>query len=267
MVVHRIAVEATAELVVNAAAGHFVQRQLDDVEEVFVAAVVPVPQQAVEVGGVGEFRLRAEAAVHHVHVAGEGAHTVRYEIERQIAAAGRKARKFLHGLANLSGALDDVLLAVVIGIGQGAQETRKAGAAVAVVGRKVGAAVEGFLVRGEEHGQRPAALPGEQLHGGLVDVIQVGTFLAVHLDVHEVRIHQRGNLLILERFALHDVAPVAGGVADGQQNGPVLGVGFVERLRSPGIPVDRIVGVLQQIGAGFVDQAIGALGIHDSLHG
>ena len=31
----------------------------------------------------------------------------------------------------------------------------------------------------------------------------------------------------------------------------------LERLLSPGIPVDRIVRVLQQIGAGFVDQAIG----------
>ncbi len=34
-------------------------------------------------------------------------------------------------------------------------------------------------------------------------------------------------------------------------------LGALEGLRPPGIPIDRIVGVLQQVGAGFVGELIG----------
>ena len=39
---------------------------------------------------------------------------------------------------------------------------------------------------------------------------------------HEALVHQRGDLRVLEGLALHDVAPVAGGVADRDEQRPVL---------------------------------------------
>ena len=57
--------------------------------------------------------------------------------------------------------------------------------------RVVGAAVERLAVRGEEAGHRPAALAGHRLRGGHVDGVDVRPFLAVDLDVDEVRVHQR----------------------------------------------------------------------------
>ena len=39
-------------------------------------------------------------------------------------------------------------------------------------------------------------------------------------------------------------------------------LGFLERLLTPGIPIHRIVRVLQQIRTGLVDQAIGILVCH-----
>ncbi len=50
---------------------------------------------------------------------------------------------------------------------------------------------------------------------------------------------------------------MACGVADGKENGFVLGLRAVESLIAPRIPVNRIVGVLQQVRAGFVRQAVG----------
>jgi hypothetical protein len=60
----------------------------------------------------------------------------------------------------------------------------------------------------------------------------------------------------IEGLALHDVAPVAGGVADAQQDRLVLVVRAPKRLLAPGIPVHGVVGVLQQVRAGRVDQPV-----------
>ncbi len=47
----------------------------------------------------------------------------------------------------------------------------------------------------------------------------------------------------------HDVAPVAGGVADGEEDRLVFLARLGERLLAPGIPVDRVVGVLEEVRA------------------
>ena len=62
---------------------------------------------------------------------------------------------------------------------------------------------------------------------------------------------------VLEALVLHHVAPVAGRVADRQKNRLVLGLRPLERLGPPRIPVDRIVGVLQQIGTGLGGRRLG----------
>jgi len=57
--------------------------------------------------------------------------------------------------------------------------------------------------------------------GNLVNSIQVGSFLTVYLDTNEMIVHDFGDLLILETFAFHDMAPVAGGISDRQEDWPV----------------------------------------------
>jgi len=49
---------------------------------------------------------------------------------------------------------------------------------------------------------------------------------------------------------------VAGGVADAEEDGLVVLGGALKRFGSPGIPVDRIVLVLKQVGAGFLRESI-----------
>src|SRR5258708_522609 len=53
------------------------------------------------------------------------------------------------------------------------------------------------------------------------------------------------------------MAPVTGGVADGNQDGFVFFSGLFEGFRAPGVPVDGIMGMLQEVRAFFVDESIG----------
>jgi hypothetical protein len=87
----------------------------------------------------------------------------------------------------------------------------KPGQAVARFVREIRAAEERHLVGREEHGERPAAVPLRE-HGlrDLVDLVDVGALLAIHLDVHEELVHHAGDALVLERLVRHHVAPVAG---------------------------------------------------------
>lgn len=60
----------------------------------------------------------------------------------------------------------------------------------------------------------------------------------------------------LERLLLHNVAPVAGGVAHRQEDHLVLGLGRCNRFRSIRIPIDGIVGMLQEIRRLFEAQPV-----------
>ena len=54
----------------------------------------------------------------------------------------------------------------------------------------------------------------------------------------------------------HHVTPVAGGVADREQDRPVPVARQLQRLVAPGPSLDRVVGMLLQIGAGGVAQPV-----------
>ena len=92
---------------------------------------------------------------------------------------------------------------------------------------------------------------GHRLHGLHVDRVNVRAFLAVNLDRDEVTVHERGGRLVLKAFVLHHVTPVTRRIADAQKNRFVLSAGSLEGLGAPRIPVDRILGVLQPVGAGL----------------
>ena len=87
--------------------------------------------------------------------------------------------------------------------------------------REIGAAPERLALRRAEHGERPAALLAHDLQRLHVDRVDIGPLLAVDLDVDEQRVHHRRDLGRFEALVRHDVAPVAGGVADREQDRPV----------------------------------------------
>ena len=100
--------------------------------------------------------------------------------------------------------------------------------------RKVGAAEERLELGREEDRHRPAAVPAlKRLDRRHVDLVEVGPLLAVDLDVDEMLVHQGRDRGVLEALVLHHVAPVAGRVADREEDRPVLGLRPGQRLGTP----------------------------------
>src|SRR5262245_17985743 len=100
-----------------------------------------------------------------------------------------------------------------------------------------------------------------------VDLIDVGAFLAVHFDVDEEIVHHLCGWRVLEALVRHDVTPMAGGVADREQDWLVGALCLGKRLGSPWPPVDGVVLVLQQIGTGLAGETVfvgwsGGIGRH-----
>jgi len=121
----------------------------------------------------------------------------------------------------------------------------------------VGSGVERLFVGRHDDGQRPPAATGHHLADGHINLVDVGSFLAVDLDVDEGFVHQRRHLWVLEALVLHHVAPVAGGVSDREEDRFVLLRSLGKGLGSPRPPVDRVVRVLEQVGAlGFSEPVL-----------
>ena len=148
--------------------------------------------------------------------------------------------------------------ALTVGTRDRLQHLAEARQPVAWFRREVRAAVEGLPLRREKGGQRPAAVPGQSHHRVHVDRVEVGAFLPVDLDVDEELVLKPRRLLVLERLVGHHVAPVARGVADGEEDRAVLVARAGERLLPPRVPVDRVVGVLEEVRAGCFGEPVHA---------
>ena len=154
-----------------------------------------------------------------------------------------------HAVEHPGSHLAEVVTAVGPGLVDGGEHLSERGHSAPLLLRPVGACVEGTALGVEEHGHRPAAPPGQGGDGIHVDGVDVGPFLAVDLHAHEPAVHEVRRLRVLEGFVRHDVAPVACGVAHREQHRPGGAPGFGECIVTPGVPVDRVVGVLAEIGA------------------
>ncbi len=132
----------------------------------------------------------------------------------------------------------------------------KPGLPVAIFRREIRAAEKRLQLRREPYRHRPSAAAGRRLDECHVDAVDIRPLLAIHLDGDEIAIQQFGDLLVLERFALHHVAPMASRIADGKKDRLVLRPRLFERLRPPREPIHRIVRVLQQIRTLFVSETI-----------
>ena len=160
-------------------------------------------------------------------------------------------------LGQLCAFLQDLLPAVLPGGCNRRQKFRESRQSVRRDGREVGAAVKRLQGGGQEDRHGPATLAGHGGHGRHVQAVQVGTFLPVDLDADEMVVEQRGGGGILEGFVRHDVAPVAGGIADAQEDGFLFPDGFGVSFRAPRIPVDRVIGVLAQVRGEGVGEVVG----------
>src|SRR5262249_653397 len=100
----------------------------------------------------------------------------------------------------------------------------------------------------------------EYLHGRHVDLIEIRPLFPIDFDTDEVVVENSGDLRIFEALVLHHVTPVTGRVADAEKDRPIQLLGPRQCLRSPWIPGNRVIGMLLQVWAGFMQQRVGLLG-------
>ena len=192
--------------------------------------------------------LRAEAAVARVELLESRGGDLVDQGQRQLAAAAGEALIVLDGGHDAGGRLERLVAALAPDLGHGEQHAAKAGAAVAVVGREIGAAEVGPAVGSEKCGQRPAALAADGRDRGLVARIHIGPLVAIHLDGDKMLVDERGDLRVLVGLAVHDVAPVAPDGANVEQDGLVFGLGARKGRFAPRMPLHRLMARRAQVG-------------------
>ncbi len=247
--VHAVAGEAAAEMIVDAALrdmGEGERHRLDQIGQPVAQTSAP---QEIEELRLRKFRRAPDAAMRRVDKLEEAPREI---LERRVAGdgvGGALLEFWREPFLQRRRVLPHLCLLVAIDARDLLQHMHEGRAAVARLLRKIRAAPEGLGVGGEEHGERPAALLAKLVQRRHVDRIDVGALLAVDLDVDEEVVHHGGGLAILEALMRHDVAPMAGGVADREQDRLLGPLGFGERLRPPRPPIDRVLLMLEEIRA------------------
>ena len=87
-------------------------------------------------------------------------------------------------------------------------------------------------------------------------MVDVGPLLSVHFDGNESLIEQLRHLRVLEGLMRHDMAPVAGGISNGKEDGLILLPCSAEGLVTPGVPLNGIPCMLEEIGTLLFDQTV-----------
>ena len=216
---------------------------------------------------MGKLRRRPESSVLRVEGAREEGPRVFERPRRHDLVAFRLGLHTAERFDQRLGLLAQLAAALGVEVADPAQDVLEGGQAETRRLREIGAAEEGdaVLVVQEHRQGPPAAATGEQVLGALVDLVEVRTLFAVDLDVDEEPVHQLRGLGVLEGLVGHHVAPVASGVAHRQQDRPALAGGPFQGLVTPRVPVDRIVGVLEEVGAGLGRESVGVrIGVHSA---
>ena len=262
-----VAVEAAAELVVDAAGSHPVERDARHAECVLgLGACVEAKEQFERRRG-RELGRAAEAAVDRVELRAERRERASKEAGGQRLGRGAPVAGRADRVDELLGLAFQIVAAVSVYVRHRSQHLLEARHAHPRLRREVRAAPERPSVGGQENRHRPTAVSRERHDRLHVEPVDVGALLAVDLDGHEALVHESRRLRILERLVLHDVTPVASGVADGEKDRLVLCPRPLEGLVSPRVPVDRVIRVLEEVRARLSGEAVhpGSLAVRLSV--
>src|SRR5438552_15702754 len=180
--VGRIAREAPAEMIVDAALAHRVERLGDRVAVRRLAAALPSMPQQLEDPGLRKFRRGADPAMKLVDLAQQPLGDP-VELLRRYRAAALRAGEPLQRLAQSHDILGDLLTIADIGGADRFEDLREPRAPPARLRREVGPAPEGLAIGRQEHGQWPAAMLPHQGQRMLVDLIESGPFLAIACEI------------------------------------------------------------------------------------
>ena len=202
-----------------------------------------------------ELRRVAEPAVDRVELEDQGL-VGPFDRQGVDLARRRSAGRLGQRGRHLVGRLDEGRAPLAPHLGDPRDELAHARGPEPALLREVGPGEERAPVRGHDHRQRPAARARQELADGHVDLVHVGPLLAVDLDADERLVQEPRDLRVLERLVRHHVAPVTGRVPDREEDRTVQHARPLEGLVAPGVPVDGLAGVGEQVRTLLVDQPV-----------
>jgi hypothetical protein len=200
-------------MVADAAERHFFQAQPDARPRLRIAAAPGVATQKFEERRVGKLGGALQPAVDRIERADQLFAQAVEVGEAGARSVGRRAPGLPQAVEEDRAVLRDPARLLAKHPRHLAQHGDEAGPAEFVLLRKVRAAPERLALGGQKHGERPAAALAQGLERAHVDVVDIGPFLAVDLDVDKQLVHRRGGIRVLKTLMRHDMAPVAGGIA------------------------------------------------------
>jgi hypothetical protein len=71
---------------------------------------------------------------------------------------------------------------------------------------------------------------------------------------------------ILEGLAFHNVAPMTGTVTNGKEYGLIFAQSAIKSIRSPGMPVNGVMGMLEKVRGFFLGEPVGMFPVVLSWH-
>ena len=136
------------------------------------------------------------------------------------------------------------------------QYLQKARAPILRIFGKICAAPKRRAIAIKTNGQGPAALLAHHGQRAHIYFVQIGALFAVELDADEIGVHQRRHFFVFKAFMRHHMTPMARCIANGQKHRHIAPPRLGKHRRLPGLPMHRIVFMLQQIRAGRLGQPI-----------
>src|SRR5205814_4719655 len=124
--VHRVAVEAAGELVVDAAAGHFFERGFRYSEQMFFFGLLVALEQEINRWGMREFWRAAEAAILNVEELRDGLDLGVYNAEVKLRPSAGESLGLRHSFRKGIRGTRKLVSAVAIGIRDGKEDPAEA---------------------------------------------------------------------------------------------------------------------------------------------
>src|SRR5690242_4987406 len=251
--------EAAGELVVDAAARHFLESGFHHGEQMLFFGLLIALEKQINGRGVRKFWRAAEAAIFDVEKLRDGLDLSVYNTGIKLRARAGESFRLSDPFGERSGGTLELDPFVAKGIGYGKKNSAEARAAHLIFGREVRSTEKGLAVRQQKAGKRPASLAGNGADGGLIARIDVGALVAINLHGDKMLVDDFGNFDVFVAFAVNDVTPVAPHRADVEEDGFVFRFGALEGVIAPFMPVNGLMRCGAQVRTGGILQAVRAL--------
>ena len=144
--------------------------------------------------------------------------------------------------------LDHIPVLFLVSIRNTQQHPPKARTPISILRRKICPPIKRFPIRRKKRRQRPPSLPAHRLHRRLIPAVNIRPLVPIDFHRNKMLIHNRRNPRIVIRLPIHHMTPVTPHRPNVEQHRLVRTPRRRKRLRTPLMPLNRLMHGRPQIG-------------------